>query len=175
MIMEEAIKGMFRIPEAEGDDSPVAISKHLLQECPEFQHLVEGEAEIAFLLAAGEVIKNGKQVLGMAHMPTVQGQLKGVFSWMLVRVMGFDPDFLITLDLEFWESASERDREILVYHELCHCVQKVDREGEPRWSEDGLPVWGIVDHDVNEFVATVRRYGAYSEEIREFIAAAGEK
>ena len=166
------MSGDYIIPPVDALDGPVAIRDRLLRECPEFAHLAEGEARIAFLLASVEVIKAGKQILGAAHLPTVQGQLKGVFAWTLEQALGFMPDFLITLDLTFWEEADARHREILVYHELCHCIQKADRDGEPRFDEDDRPVWGIVGHDVEEFSATVRRYGAYSEDIREFIAAA---
>lgn len=163
----------YLIPRTEnGEELPSDICARLLKECEEFQHLVEGEARTAFLLSVREVVKGGKQVLGQAHMPTVQGQLKGVFHWALEKALGYEPDFLITLDMDFWEASGPKEREILVYHELCHCIQKTDREGESRWDEDGRPVWGIQSHDVEEFAATVRRYGPYSEDIRRFIAAA---
>lgn len=164
--------GQYIIPKKKGAASPVAICRRLLRECGEFSHLVEGEAKIAFLLSVAEVIRDGKQVLGTAHLPTVQGRLRGVFEWAIAQVFGYPPDFIITLDYGFWEEASQKEREILVFHELCHCIHKTDRDGEPRFNEEGGPVWGIVAHDVEEFNATVARYGPYSEEIRQFIRAA---
>jgi len=123
------------------------------------------------------VIKQGRQVLGAVHMPTVQGQLKGVFAWMLLNTFGRLPDFLVLLDKDFWcgegdRPEDDRVREILMYHEMCHMVHKVDLDGEPRFSESGKPVFGLQAHDVEEFANTVKRYGAYSAEIEEFIEAA---
>ncbi len=135
-------------------------------------HLYEGEAEVDFLLVAEEIVFGSKQVLGMVHMPTVQGKLKGVFTWMLLNTFGRIPDFLVLLDKDYWRGEGDLAREILMFHEMCHMVHKEDRDGEPRYDESGRPVFGLVGHDVEEFSKTVARYGAYSPEIREFIAAA---
>lgn len=151
------------------------IASNLIGELKEFEHLKDGEAVIAFLLDSVPQVRHGKSILGTAHMPDVQGRLRDVFRWSIEQTLGYSPDFIITLDQEYWDGADERMREILVFHELSHCVQKVDRDGEARFDEDGGPVWGLVSHDVEEFSATVRRYGAYSPEIREFIEAASAK
>lgn len=169
--IDDELRSSYSIPAKRGPESPIAICERLLRDCHEFAHLAEGEAKIAFLIAAQGVIIGERRVLGMAHLPTVQGRLKGVFNWALREVLGFDPDFIVTLDEQYWQASTPRAREILVYHELCHCAQKRDRDGELRWTEDGLPVWGIVGHDVEEFEAVVERYGAYSADIREFVSA----
>jgi hypothetical protein len=157
----------------DGDIHPRVYFERLVG-LPEHVHLKDGNAAVDFLLATDPVIKAGRQVLGMAHLPKVQGHLKGVFTWMLQRTFGRLPDFLITLDREYWEEGDDLDREILMYHEMCHCIHAVDREGELRYDEDGNPVWALRAHDVEEFEATVRRYGPYSPEIRRFIEAAQE-
>jgi hypothetical protein len=165
---------LFIVPKQTGADSPVPIAKRLMKECEEFSHLQEGEARFAFLLSATEVNRHGKQVLGAVHLPVVQGQLRSMFEWLVNLKFGFNPDFIVILDQAFWNAAEPIQREILVYHELRHCIHKTDRDGEPRWTEDGRPVFGLIAHDVEEFADTVRRYGAYSEDIQEFIEAIAE-
>jgi hypothetical protein len=139
---------------------------------PEFEHLASGGAWVEFLMRTKEQVVGGRRVLGSVHLPTVQGQLKGVFSWMLEEVFGGMPDFLVVLEDDYWKAATPREREILVYHELCHTEHKRDKEGELRFDVEERPVWGIVGHDVEEFNAVVRRYGAHSAEIQAFIGAA---
>lgn len=166
---------MTYIIRAEGEPGcPADIAARLIAECPEFQHLIDGEACIRFLLDTDETIKQGKRVVGSANLPTVQGGLKGVFDWLINRLFdGPKVDFLIILEHDYWEAADEKTREILIFHELCHCIHKRDKDGDPRYDEDGRPCWGIIAHDVEEFNATVRRYGAYSDDIKAFIEAAG--
>jgi hypothetical protein len=158
------------IPE-DGPDHP----EHWYRRCldyPEHEHLKDGQPRVAFLLRSVPQFEAGRQVLGSVHLPKVQGKLKGVFGWMLARMFGELPHFVMILDREFWETRGDRDREILVFHECLHIAQAVDAEGEPRYTEEGEPVWVIRGHDVEEFVETVRRYGAYSSDIRAFVEAA---
>lgn len=145
-------------------DKLVKLSEHV--------HLLEGEAVVDFLLVSEPVIQQGRQVLGAVHMPMVQGKLRGVFEWMLLEKLGRLPDFLMLLDKDYWREGGSIDREILMYHEMCHCCHKEDKYGEPRFDESGRPVFGLIGHDVEEFSKTVERYGSYSPEIRDFIAAA---
>jgi len=112
-------------------------------------------------------------VLGTAYMPMVQGELRDCFEWLLTSLLGRWPDFLIIVDREYWEESDARGREILVYHELLHCIQKVDQYGTPRFDkQSGRPIWGLRGHDVEEFSATVRRYGSWNDDIKLFVAAA---
>jgi hypothetical protein len=108
-------------------------------------------------------------------MPRVNGELSSLFDWMLERLLGRVPDFLIVLDGGHWAKADARAREILIYHEICHCVVAVDAYGAPKFSRTtGLPVWALTPHDVEEFNAVVRRYGAHTQAIQEFILASTE-
>lgn len=162
----------YHIP-PDDDAHPVRHADHLMRRLrlPEFAHLVEGEARIEWLMRSHEEIKGGRRILGSCHMPAVQGQLKDVFLWMLEEMFGDLPDFLIILDAQYWADASERDREILVFHELLHAIQKVDAYGSPRFQEDGTPCWGLRGHSVEEFNETVARYGAHSPDLVEFFGA----
>lgn len=157
----------------EGSSQP---AKHLqkLLRLPEFEWLRDAEVRIEFLMRGHEEVRGGRVVLGSIHQPMVQGQLKDVFVWMLERLFGELPELLIVLDTEYWMDADERLREVLVYHELCHAAHAQDKFGTPRFDKEGRPVIKLVGHDVEEFAAVVRRYGAYSPEIRDFINAASE-
>lgn len=162
--------GEYRIPGAE-EGSPRWHYERLLP-LPEFAHLVDGGARVEFLLRGREQITGGRRVLGSVHLPAVQGQLKGVFTWMLEQMFGDLPDFLVVLENDYWQAATPRQREILIYHELCHAEHKRDRDGEPRFDVEERPVWGLVGHNVEEFNAVVQRYGAHSADIEAFLAAA---
>jgi hypothetical protein len=153
------------------DHDPAAVAAPLLR-LPEHVHLLDGEATIDWLLKRDEKVKGERMIIGTAHMPRVSGELSECFSWMLGRLFGRIPDFLIVLDREYWFKASALEREILAYHELMHCVHKRDRSGELLYTDDDRPRWGLKGHDVEEFSAVVRRYGAWKHDIREFIAAA---
>ncbi len=52
----------------------------------------------------------------------------------------------------FWDKYSEVQREAVVYHELRHI--RID------WTEDGELTIKLVPHDLEEFNAVARRYGA---------------
>jgi hypothetical protein len=159
-----------RSPE-QADLNPEVYARKLLQ-LPEHAHLSEGEAIIEWLLKRDEKVKGGRRVLGTAHLPRVQGELNPCFEWLLERYFERMPDFLIILDRQWWFGASLLQREILCHHELSHCVHKEGKDGEPLYDENDRPRWGIVDHDVNEFTSVVRRYGAWNEDLRQFVAAA---
>lgn len=159
----------YRIPGK--DDHPAVIANKLLK-LPEFTHLVDGEAKIDWLMRTGPKIKAGRDILGTCYMPTVQGELRDMFEWLLGNLLGELPDFLIVLDEGYWSEADARLREILVYHELLHAGQKVDQYGSPKFTQEGLPCWCIRGHDVEEFTETVRRYGAWNGDIQSFVAAA---
>ena len=159
----------YRLPDA--DMHPAIIAERVMR-MPEHQHLIDNEIEIDWLMRTGEKIKGGRQVLGSVHEPACQGEFKDLFQWMLERLLGRLPRFLVILDDEYWKAATPKAREILVFHELCHVKQKQDRYGAPRFDKDGLPVYGLVGHDVESFTAEVARYGAHTDELARFIDAA---
>lgn len=141
---------------------------------PEFEHLRDGEARIEFIMRGHEKIRQGRRILGTCHLPTVQGQLKDVFEWMLEEKFGEMPDYLIELEMDFWLESSERDREVLIFHELLHTKHAIDKHGSARFDKEGNPVWDIRGHDVEEFAEVVRRYGLHSPDLVAFFAAADE-
>lgn len=77
----------------------------------------------------------------------------------------------MALDCEWWSQAPPIAREALVYHELPHAGPALDKGGEPRFTQEGDPIWGIRGHDLEEFGATVKRYGAIFSDITRFLYA----
>lgn len=152
------------------DNHPATIAERVMR-MPEHQHLVDNEIDVDWLMRNFEKVKGGRIVLGSVHEPTCNGELAPMFEWMVERLFGRLPRFLVILDAEYWAAATDLQREILIFHELCHIQQKLDKFGAPRFDKDGLPVYGLKSHDVEEFSATVYRYGAYSEEIKTFVDA----
>lgn len=150
---------------------PAVIAERVMR-MPEHQHLNDNEIEIDWLMRTFEKTKGGRTVLGSVHEPTCQGEMAPLFEWMLERLLGDLPRFLVILDEEYWELADDRAREILVFHELCHIRQKLDKYGAPRFDKDGLPVYGLHGHDVEEFTSVVARYGAHNPDLEQFIKAA---
>ena len=167
--MNDDTEAPYRLPDAA--THPAIIAERVMR-MPEHQHLVDNEIEIDWLMRTGEKIKGGRQVLGSVHEPACQGEFKDLFQWMLERLLGRLPRFLVILDLEFWEASTAEAREILIFHELCHIKQKLDRYGAPRFDKDGLPVYGLKNHDVEEFTSVVARYGAHTPELAQFVDAA---
>jgi hypothetical protein len=140
---------------------------------PEHRHLIELEARVEWLMRQDPKVKQGRQILGTCYIPRVNGELSSLFDWMLERLFGEFPDFLIILDAGYWEQATDLQREILVFHELSHAVQAVDGNGAPKFNQQtGAPVFAIQGHDIEEFNHVVSRYGSDVHGVAEFIEAA---
>lgn len=135
----------------------------------EHKHIHDDEIKIEYLMARRAKRKAGKQVLGAVHLPTVQGQLKDLFEMLLGQFFGEMPDFLMIIDEVWWDEADETQREALVWHELCHIKQETDGFGELRFTIDGEPKYGLVDHDIAAFHSEVGRYGAWSADLQQFV------
>lgn len=153
------------------DNHPGTIADRVML-MPEHQHLVDNEIDVDWLMRNFEKIKGGREVLGSVHEPTCQGELAPMFEWMVERLFGRLPRFLVILDAEYWAAATDLQREILIFHELAHIRQKVDKYGAPRFDKDGRPVYGLSGHDVEEFTSVVARYGAHNDDIATFLNAA---
>lgn len=159
--------------EEAADPRPIAM--RLVAECEEFQHLKHGEAAILFMFRMEPKDKNGKTVLGEMALPQFMGPLGAIGRWLLAKACGGElPDFLMILDHTFWSNAPMLQRTALVHHELLHADHKRDKDGEPLFTEDGRPRWGIRPHDIEEFNEVVRRYGAWLPDIRSFVTAFSE-
>lgn len=156
----------------EPDMSPQDIANRLVDEVPRFSHLKEGEAVIMFVMCDFKVNKKGRRVLGQISLPQFQGSMSKLCSWLLAMACeGHWPDYIMVLESEFWGNAQPKQREALVFHELCHTEHSVGKDGELKFKDDGRPVFGIQGHDIEEFNAVVERYGAWLPDIKLFAAA----
>lgn len=160
----------FALP-PEGPNDPREVMTRLIETCEEFATLRTAEADIAIYMRTEAKVRGGKAILGTLALPSWQGSLGPLAVWLLAEHHGGMPDFLMILDAEWWEQASGRDREALVFHELMHADQARDKDGELRWTPDGLPVWAIREHDVTAFHAEVRHYGPWHADLQEMQAA----
>jgi hypothetical protein len=155
----------------EGDAHPGILFQELI-ELDEHAHFKEHEIPVEFLLRVGPKVKAGRRVLGQCALPVVQGEFRDLFQQLLAQWFGRLPMFLIILDQEFWTEASPREREALLFHELSHVKQSLDKNGDPAFDKDGNPKFGLVEHDITAFNAEVARYGAWHSGIADFLAAA---
>lgn len=95
----------------------------------------------------------------------------------LIGWFGLIPDFLLTFSAPYAEQVDDLSFCSLIEHELYHCAQELDRFGQPKFSKEGRPYFGIRGHDAEEFVGVVRRYGvgAAAGGVRELVEAANRK
>lgn len=141
---------------------------------PEHRHLTENEISFGWLMRNEPKVKGNRVELGSVHETQHMGQgaFKDLFEQLLLGMLGHLPDFVVVINAQWWEQAGPMEREALVFHELCHVRQKVDKYGSPRFDKDGLPVYGCQGHDIEEFHAVVARYGSWKGDIADFLHAA---
>lgn len=169
---EEVPPSAFFEMAADGPEEPAEIAAELVESCEEFAHLKLGQPVILFLMRQVPKVKSGRWVLGEMCLPRFMGGLAPVGSWLLAKACGgTTPDFLLLIDREWWHGADGRKRRALVHHELKHIGHALDREGEPKFDDDGNPVWALEGHDIEEFKDTVERFGQWSPDIPLFVEA----
>lgn len=132
------------------------------------------DASIGYLLTNVENIKGGAWVLGTAQL----GEPSGGTPWAKIKAyqqldqwFGHIPDFIITLDSVFLNTADPAQICALIEHELYHCSIKKDDIGMPKLDRWGGATWEMRPHDVEEFTGVVGRYGAWKQALHEMKAA----
>lgn len=87
------------------------------------------------------------------------------------QLHGFD--IIIVLNSEWWNDAevTDRQREALLFHELCHPRPVLDENGDPKVDENGKIVWYNRKHDVEEFRTVIQKYGLYKADLEDMAAA----
>jgi len=127
---------------------------------PRHQHLLD--ASIGWLWTSAEQTSRDKLVAGQCELvPPMQRKWSSARThWLFQHWFGTTPDFIITIDATFAESADDWSFCALVDHELCHAAQDVDLFGEPRFDREGRPIFRVIGHDVEQFNDVVQRYGA---------------
>lgn len=162
----------FELPTGRGGH-PADIAARLLQ-LPEHFPLHEHEVRFGWLMRTSPKEKGGKTELGSVHdvKTMFQGGFKDLGLQLVETMLGYLPDYLVVINAPWWSQASDLKREILVFQMLLKCRQATDQYGAPKFDRDGNPVWKLYSPDVEEFTATVARYGAHSDEISSFVKAA---
>lgn len=110
------------------------------------------EARICYLFRTDEWIRKERQIYGKAYKVPEQ--------WMFLS--GYD--LLVVINRDAWGYLSPEKRMALVDHELSHFERIDDSAGN-------VKSWGLLDHDVEEFVGVVRRHGLWSEGIQDLFKA----
>jgi hypothetical protein len=170
---------MFTICDDDTADSPWPMLKRLLASEPELADLnsmMEMGITVAILMKDGPMKLRGQSVLGICCQPKGSASpLSEFYMQLLEDTLGYIPSFMIILSAEFWREATPLQREALVMHEALHAGHAKDEYGTPRFNrESGEPVTCMVPHDLEEFAAIVRRYGAWEPGIERFLEAAAE-
>lgn len=133
---------------------------------PEHRHLQS--ARIGWLWTNYDASSAGRVIAGEASMPRAGAnrwnQQRGAYQ--LEQWFGMVPDFTITISATIAEIMDDASFCALVEHELYHCAQAFDEFGIPRFTREGLPVFTMRGHDVEEFIGVVRRYGAFSPSLK---------
>ena len=157
--------------------SSIFIAEEGVLSNPEHAHL--RFAEIGMLWAAIPNSRAGRRIIGQAELGDPAGAMG---KWAKARArqqveewFGTIPDFLITIDAHYAVECGDAEFCALIEHELMHCAQDRDIYGAPKFRKDGLPVFTIRGHDVEEFIGVVRRYGAHAAGIDALIEAANQR
>ncbi len=127
-------------------------------------HLLQ--AEIGYLWTNAENVRQMRFVAATAEIPKPPMQssawTKARYNHQLRQWFGTDKlDFLLTFDARYMNDCEDINFLSTIDHELYHCAQKRDEFGGLRFNDEtGKPIYGLLGHDVEEFVGIVRRYGA---------------
>ena len=140
------------------------------------EHAHLKQAEIGFLWTNVANSRKQRRIVGQCETGKPQGAMgkwaKARAEAQIIGWFGFVPDFIITIDAHYASHCEDAEFMALIEHELCHASQERDEFGQPKFTREGKPVFGIRGHDVEEFISVVRRYGADAAGIRDLIEAA---
>lgn len=75
-----------------------------------------------------------------------------------------DVDFVIEIGHNAWEELNDKQKEAVIFHELCHCLVDENEEGEKELS--------ILPHEIEEFADVIEVYGLYTFDIQKFVEKA---
>lgn len=91
---------------------------------------------------------------------TVLGTVKKMSDLLYFLI---DAHYLVEIPLEVWNTLDETKRVALVDHLLERCVGEED-------SESGEMKWKTREPDVQEFASILRRHGAWTEDLVNFVS-----
>lgn len=146
------------------DDGPLYNERH--------RHLAD--AAIGWLWTTAENRNRDKHVAGECRLigPAQAKWSRAMADFQLRGWFGFVPDFLVTISAPYAQLADDWAFCALIEHELCHAAQDIDGFGMPRFNRDGLPIFRLIGHDVEQFNDVVARYGAHAADVAEMVRLA---
>lgn len=113
-------------------------------------------ARIGALWTNAEYTKQQRPIAGQAEVAKppqmVNAWAKARWKQQVREWFGFIPDFIITISAPTWAGYDNASAMALSEHELYHCYLI-------RVTNQGIPIWGILGHDVEEHIGVVERYG----------------
>jgi len=82
-------------------------------------------------------------------------------------------DFVILLNHEVWNDKdfTVDKQSALLDHELCHCEQVLDAEGDQKKDSNDRLLWRTRRHDIEEFHSIVQRHGVWKKDLERFAQA----
>lgn len=107
------------------------------------------------------ITRKGKSLYGQAKLVT------GLNAYLACAPRAIEdptPFFVILITKHFWTNASEEFKHALVDHELSHC-----------WFDSEAEKYSMLEHDVTEFTAIVKRHGLWHHELDTFFKAAKQQ
>lgn len=121
--------------------------------------------------------RRGRRIVGQCEEGKPSGMMgkwgKARAEQQIIDWFGYVPDFIITIDAEYFTGCSDAEFCALIEHELYHAAQERDAFGAPKFSKStGRPVFTLRSHDIEEFVGVVRRYGSDAAHVRALVDAA---
>jgi len=126
-------------------------------------HLHLQHASIGFLWTNKPNARQGRRIVGMCETGEPRGSMgkwpRGRAEQQLIEWFGEVPDFVVTIDATYAVQCGDAEFCALIDHELYHAGQERDEFGQPKFTQEGRPKFGMRGHDVEEFVGIVRRYG----------------
>jgi hypothetical protein len=145
--------------------SPLCIEEH--------EHLLQ--ARIGYLWAGVEAVDKGREILGTAQLLTPpQKKWSSLRARFQLEEWFGSIDFLITLSAPYCLECSDAHFLALLDHELMHCHYQVEFDS-PKLGRDGIPMWAVRAHDVEQFVGVVARWGARAAGVEQLVRAAQKK
>jgi hypothetical protein len=123
-------------------------------------HLEEFNVRVDYLFMDKIPMKGDNEVWGQCR------KITSLNAYLAAdKISGGDPFFVIIISEPIWDILPPEARVSLVDHELCHCSSEYQEK------EDQEPVLKLSckPHDMEEFACIIKRYGAWRQEIQDFV------
>lgn len=132
---------------------------------PRHDHL--RDARIGWLWTTADNTNRDRVVAGECQLvqPVQRKWGSARAHWLWQHWFGEAPHFVITISAPIAAELDDWSFCALIEHELCHAAQDVSEFGEPRFGSQGLPIFRVVSHDVEQFNDVVERYGPAASDV----------